>query len=95
MNFAGDRRLLNLIFTDAANRMDDPDDDEDFFLDRCGRLIAECKKLNGVRETNFVGDRAPPLLTIAVNDGVDESWLLHVIDEIAETLKIVVDDNAG
>jgi hypothetical protein len=87
--------MLNLILTDAASRMDDQDDDADFFRDRCGRLIAECKKLDGVGETTFVGDREPPLLTISVNEGVDENSLLHVIDEIAETLKIVVDRNAG
>jgi hypothetical protein len=87
--------MLNLTLTDAATRMDDQDDDADFFRDRCGRFIAECKKLNGVRETNFFGDQDPPVLTITVNDDVDESSLLHVIDEIAETLKIVVDDKAG
>jgi hypothetical protein len=86
---------MNLILTDAANRIDDQDDDEDFFRDRCGRLIAECLKLNGVRETHFVGDKEPHLLTAFVNDLVEENSLRHVIAEIAETLNIVVDDNVG
>ena len=87
--------MLTLILTDAATRMDDQDDDKDFFLDRCGRLVAECKKLRGVGEVNFVGNSDPPGITISISDDVDEGSLLHVIDEIAETLKIVVDGNAG
>lgn len=87
--------MLNLTLTDAATRMDDEDAKDEYFKDRCGRLEAECKKLDGVTETRLAADEEPKTLMIFVNDGVNDNALRHVIDEIAETLKIVVDGNAG
>ena len=87
--------MLNLILTDAATRMDEQDAPDEFFKDRCGQLEEECKKLDGVTETRLAADDEPKTLMIIINNAFNENTLRHVIDEIAETLKIVVDGNTG
>jgi hypothetical protein len=53
------------------------------------------QKSNPANETHLDADDVPITLRVYVNDGVNENALRYMIIEIAETLKIVVDGNAG